>query len=73
MFVRKDRGMHILHMNVLKNDSIVGYVVFDFDLLLSDDKGFKYSTNYNSNNKRQRQSTTTNNTNHNQLAVVVVI
>ena len=51
IFVRKDRCMHILYINVLKNDSIVGYVVFDFDLLLSDDKGFKYSTNYNSNNK----------------------
>ena len=73
MFVRKDRGMHILHMNVLKNDSIVGYVVFDFDLLLSDDNGFKYSTNYNSNNKRQRLSTITNNTNHNQSAIAVVI
>ena len=73
MFVRKDRGMHILHMNVLKNDSIVGYVVFDFDLLLSDDKGFKYSTNYNSNNKRQRLSPITNNTNHNQSAIAVVI
>ena len=65
--------MHILHMNVLKSDSIVGYVVFDFDLLLSDDNGFKYSTNYNSNNKRQRLSTITNNTNHNQSAIAVVI
>ena len=65
--------MHILYMYALKTDSIVGYVVFDFDLLLSDDKGFKYSTNYNSNNKRQRLSTTTNNTNHNQSGVVVVI
>ena len=73
MVVRKDRGMHIPYMNVLKTDSIVGYVVFDFDLLLSDDKGFKFSANYNSNNKRQRLSTTTNNTNHNQLASVVVI
>ena len=35
MFVLTDRGMHVLHIDVLKNDSIVGYVVFDFDLLLS--------------------------------------
>ena len=66
--------MHILHMNVLKSDSIVGYVVFDFDLLLSDDSEFQYSTNYNSNNKRQRLSTTNkNNINHNQPVVAVVI
>ena len=51
MFVLADRGMHILHIDVLKNDSIVGYVVFDFDLLLSDDNGFQYSTNYHSNSK----------------------
>ena len=71
MFVLTDRGMHVNHIGVLKNDSIVGYVVFDFDLLLSDDSGFQYSTNYNSNNKRQRLSTT--NINYNQSAVVVVI
>ena len=51
MFVLADRGMHVLHIDVLKNDSIVGYVVFDFDLLLSDDNGFQYSTNYHSNSK----------------------
>ena len=62
MFVLADRGMHVLHIDVLKNDSIVGYVVFDFDLLLSDDNGFQYSTNYHSNDKKQRLSTS-NNTN----------
>ena len=31
MFVHADRGMHVLHMDVLKDDSIVNYVVFDFD------------------------------------------
>ena len=51
MFVLADRGMHVLHMNVLENDSIVGYVVFDFDLLLSDDNRFQYSTNHHSNSK----------------------
>ena len=61
MFVLADRGMHILHIDVLKNDSIVGYVVFDFDLLLSDDNGFQYSTNYHSNDKKQRLSTTNTN------------
>ena len=45
MFVLVDRCMHVLHMNVLKDDC----VVFDFDLLFSDDSGFQYSTNYNNN------------------------
>ena len=72
MFVLADRGMHILHMNVLKNDSIVGYVVFDFDLLLSDDNRFQYSTNHHSNTTRQRLSTS-NNTNQQQLSLFKVI
>ena len=59
MFVLADRGMHVLHIDVLKNDSIVGYVVFDFDLLLSDDNGFQYSTNYHSNSKDKDQKTKT--------------
>ena len=53
MFVLADRGMHVLHIDVLKNGSIVDYVVFDFDLLLSDDNGFQYSTNHHSNDKNK--------------------